>query len=312
MPSIRTCPVCGQQRTRVLFRPKASPGPVAKCHQCGMVYVESIADDRALIFDGPVNYGQPDPKILTSSDLADVRDSWELKLLPDKEVEWPALRENAIAALQRIDLHMSGARSERRILDFGSGWGFFLAVAKERGWATFGLEPLPASAVYARATFGLNIVTDTLRENTFPPDSFDVITSFQVFEHVPSPQKDIAHLSRMLRTDGLLLIEVPNVDTWTMRIMQSKHRHFVQDHLNFFSVDTLGRLLVDHGFEVVASYCPKRRMSIRHLVRHWAHRYLPAPVSETLQRSLQRTRLWQQTIGINIGDIIAVVGRKRR
>lgn len=189
MTSIRSCPVCGQQHTRVLYRPKASPGPVSKCLNCGMVYIAIIEDHHALIFDGPVIYGQTDPRILTSSNLDDVRDSWEFKLLPDKEVEWPALRQNAIDTLRRIKPHINRSFNERSILDFGSGWGFFLAVAKEHGWTTYGLEPLPASAVYARATFGLNITTDTLRENTFPPDFFDVITSFQVFEHLPVSER---------------------------------------------------------------------------------------------------------------------------
>jgi len=186
MASVRSCPICGQQHTRVLFWPRASPGPVSQCLSCGMVYIANIEDSHALIFDGPVTYGQTDPKILTSSNLDDVRDSWEFKLLPDKEVEWPAMRQNAIDALQRIERHVNSSFNERKILDFGSGWGFFLAVAKERGWIPYGLEPLPASAVYARATFGLNITTDTLREDTFPPDFFDAITSFQVFEHLPA------------------------------------------------------------------------------------------------------------------------------
>ncbi len=275
-----------------------------------MAYIEIIEDDHALIFDGPVMYGQPNPKILTSSNLADVSDSWEFKLLPDKEIEWPVLQQNATDTLQRIELHTNANRTERRILDFGSGWGFFLAVAQERGWVTCGLEPLPASAVYARATFGLNIITDTLHENTFPSDYFDVITSFQVFEHLPYPKEDIKHLHKMLQQDGIILIEVPNFETWTMRIMGSRHRHFVQDHLNFFSIETLSQLLVNSGFEVIYHYHPTRRMSVRHLIRHWFRRYLPASMCDALQRSIQKTSLWEQTIGLNIGDIITVIGRK--
>jgi SAM-dependent methyltransferase len=310
MASPRPCPVCGQQHTRVLYRPKESPGPISKCLNCSMVYVGVIEDDHTLIFDGPVTYGQSDPKILTSSNLGDVSGSWELSLLPDKEVEWPALKRNATDALHRIELHTHMPHNERRIFDFGSGWGFFLAVAKERGWITYGLEPLPACAVYARATFDLNIITDTLRENTFPSDFFDVITSFQVFEHLPYPKEDIRHLHKMLRKDGIILIEVPNFETWTMQIMKARHRHFVQDHLNFFSIDTLSQLLCDSGFEVIDHYHPTRYMSVRHLIRHWFRRYLPVPIVDALQRALQKTSLWEQTIGLNMGDIIAIIGRK--
>jgi 2-polyprenyl-3-methyl-5-hydroxy-6-metoxy-1,4-benzoquinol methylase len=275
-----------------------------------MVYIAIIEDNHALIFDGPVTHGQTGPKILTSSNLDDVRESWEFKLLPDKEVEWPALQQNAIDAIRRIELHHNKPRTERRILDFGSGWGFFLAVAKERGWTTYGLEPLPASAVYARSTFGLNITTDTLHENTFPPNFFDVITSFQVFEHLPYPKEDVQHLYKTLRQDGMVLIEVPNFETWTMRIMKSQHRHFVQDHLNFFSIETLGQLLANTGFRVIDHYHPTRRMSVRHLIKHWFRRYLPTSMADALQNSLQKTSLWGRTIGLNIGDIITVIAHK--
>ncbi len=275
-----------------------------------MTYVERLEDEHALIFNGPVTFGNMNERILTSSDLDDVKDSWEFALLPAKEAELHILQKNARDALKRIEQHLQNG-SERKILDFGSGWGFFLAVAKEHGWTTYGLEPLPASAVYARATFGLDTITDTLRENTFPNDFFDVITSFQVFEHLPYPKADIRNLCNMLRNGGIILIEVPNFETWTMRMMKSRHRHFVQDHLNFFSIATLGQLLTENGFDVVDHYYPTRRMSIRHLVDQWFQRYLPIRVHTALRNALQKTRLWNRAIGVNVRDIITIIARKR-
>ncbi len=310
MLSTRTCPVCGQQHARVLFRPKDSPGPVSKCQNCSMIYISSVEDDHALIFDGPVTGGQPDPRVLTSSNLADVGDAWEFKHLPDKELEWPALQQNAINVITRIERYTNKSQTEHNILDFGSGFGFFLAFAKERGWNTYGLEPLPASAVYARATFGLNIITDTLRENTFPPDFFDVITALQVFEHLPYPKENIRLLKKMLRKNGVVVIEVPIWEPLTMQVMKSRHRHFTQDHLNFFTTDTLSLLLSDSGFKIIDAYHPTRRMSVRHLTCYWFRRYLPASLANALIDSLQKTSLWVKTIGINIGDIITVTGRK--
>jgi len=274
-----------------------------------MVYIGRLEDTHALIFNGPVTFGETNEQVLTSSNLDDVKDSWEFSLLPAKEAELPALQKNALAALHRIELHIKNG-SARRILDFGSGWGFFLSTAKDYGWDAYGLEPLPASAVYARAKFGLNIKTDTLRDNTFPNDFFDVITSFQVFEHLPYPKEDIQILRKMLRRNGVILIEVPNFETWTLRLMKSKHRHFVQDHLNFFSATTLGRLLVENGFDVIDHYYPTRQMSIRHLVDIWLRRYVPTRINNVFRNALQRTRLWNQTIGINLGDIVTVIARK--
>jgi SAM-dependent methyltransferase len=306
----RHCPVCNQQQAKFLFLPSASPGPVSKCLNCGMVYIANIEDDHGLIFDGPVIYSHTKPDITTSSNLNDIKALWEYNALPGKEAEWPALRQNANDALQRIEFHSRRPAAERRILDFGSGWGFFLAVARERGWLPFGLEPLPACAVYARAKFALNVITDTLRDDTYPSDYFDAVASFQVFEHLPHPDQDIQILYRILRPDGIILIEVPNFDTWTMRLMKSRHRHFAQDHLNFFSRETLTQFLTSNHFKVVDSYFPKRRMSIRHLFNFWLPKYLPAFIVDILGRAFQNTVLWETTLGINLGDIVAIIARK--
>jgi 2-polyprenyl-3-methyl-5-hydroxy-6-metoxy-1,4-benzoquinol methylase/rubredoxin len=306
----RTCPVCGQQQTRTLFHPKASPGPVVECVQCGMAYIADIGDDRALIFDGPVTHGTPDPRLLTSSNLEDAEGSWEFTTLPDVESEWSAMRRNAMEAIKRIDRHSSRHSTGRRILDFGSGWGIFLAVAKEFSWIPHGLEPLPVHAIYARDKFNLSVITDTLHENTFPPDTFDAITSFQVFEHLPEVQKDIRTLYKILRPEGIILIEVPNFATWTLKIMRSRHRHFVADHINFFSAKTLSQLLARSGFEVLEHYSPTRYMSISHTIEFWLRNYLPDSVVTPFRDRIRKTRLWDQSIGVNLGDIVTVVARK--
>jgi 2-polyprenyl-3-methyl-5-hydroxy-6-metoxy-1,4-benzoquinol methylase len=247
---------------------------------------------------------------LTSANLDDVEGSYEFAGLAEIEADWPARQRNARQALQRLGRSIVDLRPQRRLLDFGAAWGFFLGVAKEQGWEAFGLEPLPATAIYARARFGVHITTDTLHADTFPAEFFDVITAFQVFEHLPNPDRDIRHLSQMLRPDGLLLIEVPNFDTWTVQLLRGRHRHFVQDHINFFSSKTLTRLCAEAGLQVVDCYHPVRQMTFQHLVRAWGPRFLPPGVIDYLQRSLKARRVWTTIIGLSLGDIVTVIARK--
>lgn len=309
--AVRACPVCQSTQAHRMYRPRHSPGPVSRCAQCGMVYISAIEDARALIFDGPstaADFADQHEKLLRSSDLRDVADCWEMALLPSKEAEWPALRENAVEHLQRLETYLGN--EQRKILDFGCGWGFFLAAAKERGWQAHGLEPLPGHAVYARAKFGVDVLTDTLRDNSFAPEMFDAVTAFQVFEHIPDPSGDVQRLHRVLKPGGLLLIEVPNIDTWSVTMLKDRHRHFVQDHLNFFSAYTLSGLLERNGFSVLTSYRPTRRMSYRHLTSIWGRRVLPNGLAHTAQRGVQALGLWEKSIHINLGDIVAVLARK--
>lgn len=302
----RCCAICGQDLAELLFRPKSSPGPIVRCRRCRLVYVSPVENARAVIRDGPV-LGKLDPKVLTSADLRDVAGCWELSMLPAKQAEWPAFRLNAIIALDRIERYV---QPPGRLLDFGCGWGFFLGVARERGWEPYGLEPLPGHAVHARARFGATVVTDILHDDTFPPDSFDVITAFQVLEHLPDPASDFGRLRRMLKPGGVILIEVPNIDTWSVRLLGPRHRHFVQDHLTFFSARTLALLLEKHGFEVLRAYHPDRYMTVRHLVADWSRRYLPKPIINIVAATMRCFGVWEGVIGINLGDIITMIARK--
>jgi SAM-dependent methyltransferase len=169
---------------------------------------------------------------------------------------------------------------------------------------------LPGHAVYARARFGATVLTDTLRPASYPPAFFDVITAFQVFEHLPDPPAALNTLVRFLAPGGLLLIEVPNIATWSVRLLGPRHRHFVPDHLYFFSARTLGRLLQQAGLEIVESYYPRRRMSVRHLLTAWGGRLLPGPLARGAAQAARRAGLWEKTLSLGVGDILAVIGRR--
>ena len=299
------CIVCGDENFTNLYRPKRSPGEVVRCQGCGFVAVRYIDDGRSIINEQTA--ARVEERLLSSRDLGDLVGCWEVSELTSKLAEIEALRANAIDALDRIERYST---PPGRLLDFGCGWGFFLDVARERGWLPYGLEPLPGHALYVRAKVEADVVTDILRDSTYPADYFDAITSFQVFEHLPDPAGDLVRLQQALRPGGILLIEVPNIKTWGVRLMGKRHRHFVPDHLNFFSDETLGRLFQASGLEILETYHPTRQMSFRHLITAWGGRLLPEVFTSTSTRLFQNTKIWNKTFGLNIGDIVAVIGRK--
>ena len=305
--SPRPCPICNLDHTEIWFRSDRAPGPVVRCQRCGLVYVSPILNRRALIQDGPL-LGSLDPAVLHSADLSGIAGCPEQAQLPATEAEGPALRRNAAHALDRIRRY---AQPPGRLLDFGCGWGFFLATAKERGWEPFGLEPLPWRAIYARAMFGATVVTDTLRQDSFPVEFLDVVTSFQVFEHLPDPAADLARLYRFLKPRGLLLVEVPNVETWGVRLLGARHRHFHPDHFTYFSHRTLSLLLETQGFEELDSYHPARHMTGRRLAAVWGRRLLPRRAAHAAEALTYRLGLTNKILTIDLGDIVAVIARKR-
>ncbi len=111
-----------------------------------------------------------------------------------------------IALKNKLDLINSFQPNKGKILDIGAGTGDFLLTAKENGWQTIGVEPSPRAKGIAIKK-GISFVEDTKElEN----HSFDVITMWHVLEHVPDLDTQIKELKRLLKSDGTLIIAVPN------------------------------------------------------------------------------------------------------
>ncbi len=97
-----------------------------------------------------------------------------------------------------------------RLLDFGSGSGEFLAAARARGCDVIGVEPGRDYAAFARKTYGLEIL-EQADDATFAGQSFDVITTHHVLEHLRDPAETVERLARWLKPDGRLYAAVPNM-----------------------------------------------------------------------------------------------------
>lgn len=160
--------------------------------------------------------------------------------------------------VKRFHKSINLQKNKGRLLDFGCFCGIFPSLASLKGYECYGLEPLIMAAIVGWAYLGLNIKTGTLREDTYPHDYFDVVTAFQVFEHLVSPAKELEKIRLCLKPGGFLSVEVPNIDTLGVRLLRSKHRHFVEDHVSFFSAKTLGALMEGMGFRIREVYYPTR------------------------------------------------------
>lgn len=263
-----------------------------------MVFISEPKDEHALIYEGPVQGGYP-REWTEASDLSLLDKCWELPLIQRAEAEETGKRANAHAFLNLIE---SRYPHRGRLLDIGTFCGFFLAAARSRGWSVVGLEPLVGPSIYARGRFGVDVVTDTLRWDTFSRESFDVITSFQVFEHLPYPDEALSIAYGLLKPGGLFVLEVPNIDHWSVRLLGKRHRHFVQDHLNFFSRATLAKFLSGKGFEDVSVTNSSRSLSLAALLT-WGPRLLGL---ERTWRTGHGSSRWldEKVVTLSSGDVI--------
>ncbi len=139
-----------------------------------------------------------------------------------------------------------------RLLDVGCGSGLYLRAMRRLGWQVSGVELSAKAAAYAREALGLDVREGSLEEAGFPDEHFDVVTLWHVLEHLPSPRRTLQEVVRVLKPDGILICEVPNIDSLQSRVMG--HRWFHLDpprHLYAFSPATLRAMLQAAGLTVL-------------------------------------------------------------
>ena len=141
-----------------------------------------------------------------------------------------------------------------KLLDVGTGCGFFLSAASQRGWEAEGIEPSLQSVEVARRENSLNVLAGTLQDYK-GNCQFDVITFINVLEHSSMPWLEIARAKQLLRPGGLVYLRFPN-DFLHSRLfrMADKYsldfslRKFLVFHIYSFTPKYIKRLLRDHGF----------------------------------------------------------------
>jgi 2-polyprenyl-3-methyl-5-hydroxy-6-metoxy-1,4-benzoquinol methylase len=134
-----------------------------------------------------------------------------------------------------------------RILDAGAGGGEVVYVLRKLGFDASGLEPDEQYARHAREALGVPVATGFVQDAAFPAGSFDGVTMYHALEHVEDPSAILSRLRGWMVEQGVLLIEVPNVEAVCIA---PRHRfHFA--HFYNFSRDVLEALGRKAGFEPI-------------------------------------------------------------
>jgi len=141
----------------------------------------------------------------------------------------------------------------RQFLDVGCATGKLIEWIRDRGWDTRGVEVCAPAARYGIARRGVDIHIGTLGTAPFSDNSFDFIHSSHLIEHLTDPAGYIATVNRLLRPGGYFVCVTPNVAGFQSRLLRGRWRSAIADHLFLFNLNTLKRLLEDHGFEISAS-----------------------------------------------------------
>lgn len=165
-------------------------------------------------------------------------------------------------------------RQGGRILDVGAATGVFLNEMRRYGqWELRGVEFSADAADYARSKFGLDIFPGQIEAVPWANASFDVITCWDVLEHLPDPHSALRKMRTLIADDGYLLFSVPNGGSLDARLFGRYWIGLDQPrHMSVFTLKSLSRLLDEAGFKIESAYCFYGRYTAFALsVQIWLH-----------------------------------------
>ncbi|MEM7306021.1 MAG: class I SAM-dependent methyltransferase [Planctomycetota bacterium] len=230
-----SCGLCHSESYTVKFTD--GPFSVVTCNDCGLTYVTPRLKDGHLI-DEVYNEGYWSSNAAKDRGYTDYRADAPLYLKTYR---------------RRISVVRRHFPQPARVLDVGCAAGYFLQVMQEEGWDVTGVEPSDAIRPQAAEKLGAdNVRAGLLHEQGFEDDSFDLVTMWDVIEHIPDFIAALEEVRRILKPGGKMLIETQNVNSRAAKVLGKKWQHYKHaEHIYHFNPKTLGVALDRAGFRIL-------------------------------------------------------------
>jgi SAM-dependent methyltransferase len=184
------------------------------------------------------------------------------------------------------------------ILDIGCSSGGFLKAMRGEAWKLYGIEMEASTAEKAKAATGAEVFVGEALDAPFPDESFDVITGFDLLEHVYHPREFLAKVQRWLKPGGIVYLGLPNIDSWEARMLGTYWYGLeLPRHLSHFSPRSLRHVFNSLGFQEVSLLTP-RTSYIEHSASYLRSELIkrtgnnPIPMSKRGPRNL----LWRAVL----------------
>lgn len=231
---VNQCPLCSSHEQSFLFKDFEGSGFV-RCMECGLVF-----QNPRMILDYEKDYWSmskdPDGK------LRDLMSNEERKF---------KVKNRYLKEIKYVNSMPGG-----NILDAGCGPGFFLAELNDN-WNKYGIEKSQYNVDYIKKIFPMINVDIGLLENMpYNNDYFDIVYCFQVIEHIQNPVQIIKEIGRVCKSDGIIIISTPNIESFCAKRFKGNYRLLGAPHIIMWSHKTIKQLLDIIGFKVFKERYP--------------------------------------------------------
>lgn len=234
------CDLCGADAPLILFtredRFSGQDFQFVTCSKCGLIYLRLRPTQDELARYYPSDY---EAYYLIDKSKAD-SSQWHIRRALDLQLRF-------------VEQHTP---HKGKLLDVGCATGNFMEIARDSGWQVQGIEPIETAAKIAREYYHLDVITSTLEAASLEGESFDVITMWDVLEHLPNPKNTLYRCQELLKPGGLLVFSIPNLKSFDRYLFGKNWIGWdAPRHFNLFTDSTLHQLLEITGFEQIDKRC---------------------------------------------------------
>lgn len=255
---------------------------IVRCPQCGLVYTDPRPDGHGIVetyqaVEDPLYVEEREGRVLTF--------------------------EHHLKPLERL----TGPPHSRPLLDVGCYTGVFVEIATRHGWDAWGVEPSRWAVEQAHAQ-GLHVVQGTLETADLPEATFDVVTMWDVIEHLTDPRGTLQQAYRLLKPGGLMVVHTIDIESLFARLMGTHWPWLMEMHIYYFSRHTLRKMLEQCGFQVLSDRPQGRYLRLGYLMNR-VHALVP-PVGRPTEWLVTKLGLRGLAVPVNLGDLFTAYARK--
>ncbi|KAB8027997.1 class I SAM-dependent methyltransferase [Fluviispira multicolorata] len=154
--------------------------------------------------------------------------------------------------LNKIVRTLSITPNKNYILDIGCAGGAFPKAAHDLGFKVIGIEPNKWLVNEGIKKYNIDLKSGILSDFNFQKENFNIITLWDVIEHLTNPEEVLHSISHIIKNDGYLLINYPDVNSLACKLMRSKWPFYLNVHLFYFNRKTINKFLDNCGFKVIS------------------------------------------------------------
>jgi 2-polyprenyl-3-methyl-5-hydroxy-6-metoxy-1,4-benzoquinol methylase len=186
------------------------------------------------------------------------------------------------------------------LLDIGCSSGGFLGTMKGERWSLYGIEMEASTAEKARLMTGADVFMGDALDAPFRPESFDVVTCFDVLEHIYEPRQFLTKVMEWLKPGGILYTKLPNIDSWEARALGTYWYGLeLPRHLYHYSPQSLRGLMTALGFHEVCITASEAGSHLSNSIRYLYEAFLeklglsPMPLAKALVNTQPPSLPWR-------------------